>query len=311
MTSSLPLAEPITGDGASFTVVGRPPLPAGEELIAHATIATGGYFEALRIPLRRGRLFTATDDARGTPVVLVNEAFARRHFAGENPVGQRLTVAMMGKPVTRDVVGVVADVRQTGLAADPPPALFIPHAQAPVGAITLAVRSAGDPLALLDRVRAEVRALDPAMPIYSATTLDALVAEQLRERRFHLLLLGAFAAAALALAAVGVYGALSHAAGERTREMAVRMALGARAGDVVALVMRHGAALTLAGVACGALGAVALTRLLGGMLFGVRPLDPVTFLVVPALLMAVAALACYVPARRVARTDPATALRAD
>lgn len=311
MTSSLPLAEAITGDEATLTVEGRPAPRAGEEPRAHATIATEGYFETLGIRLRKGRLLTRADDARGAPVVLVNEALVRRDFAGEEPVGKRLTVRLGTKAVTREVVGVVADVRQKGLADDAPPAVYVPHAQSPTAAVTLAVRAAGDPGAMLSAVKREIWAVNPAIPIYTATTLDALLADEVRERRFHLLLLGAFAGVALLLAAVGVYGVLNHAAGERTREMGVRMALGAGAADVVALLMRQGLTLTLAGVACGVIAAAALTRFLSGMLFGITPLDTITFAGGAALLVATAALASYLPARRAGRADPMRILRSE
>jgi putative ABC transport system permease protein len=206
---------------------------------------------------------------------------------------------------------VVADVRQTGLAADPRPAVFVPHGQAPTGAVTLTVRATGDPAAALGAVKHAVWALNPSLAVYDATTLDALVADQVRERQFYLRLLGGFAAAALALAGVGVYGALSHAVGARRRELGVRLALGAQARDVARLVLRQGLAPAVAGAAGGVLVGAALSRLLRGLLFETPPLDGATFATATVLILLVAGVACAVPARRAGRADPMTVLRAD
>ena len=315
MTSSLPLADPITGDEATFQIAGRAAPPAGEEPTAHVTVATEGYLDALGTPLRRGRAFTRADDARSVPVALVNEAFVRRHFPGEDALGRRIEVqsseGSRGTAVRREIVGVVADVRQTGLAADPRPAIIVPHAQAPTGAVTIVVRTPGDPAAALDAIKRAVWSVQPSLAIYASTTLEDLVADQLREGRFYLLLLAGFAGAALALAGVGVYGALSHGARERSREMSVRVALGARAADVARLVLRQGAVPALAGTLGGALAAAALTRLLGRLLFGTPPLDPLTFGAAAALTLGVALVACAIPARRAGRVDPVAVLRAE
>ncbi|MEJ7809327.1 MAG: ABC transporter permease [Gemmatimonadaceae bacterium] len=313
MTSSLPLAEAIGAVRAPLTIEGRP-APAPDAVpIAHTTAVTPGYFAALGIALRRGRMLARSDDASAPPVALINETMARRFWPDEDPIGKKIVVPIhyAGKPVSREIVGVVADVRHAGLAEEPRPSVFLAHAQAPTGAITFAVRTAGDPLLALARVRETIRAPMPALPVSSATTLDTLLADSLRERRFHLLLLGTFSLLALALAGVGVYGIMSHATSERTREIGVRMALGARGADVLSLVMRQGGRLALVGVAAGLAGAAALTGLLRGMLYNVTPLDAVTFAGVAALVLVTAALACYVPARRATRVDPLRALRAE
>ena len=186
-----------------------------------------------------------------------------------------------------------------------------PHAQSPTGANAFVVRTAGDPLAALAQVRAEFRSINSVMPLASTTTLESLLDDSLRERRFHLALLGAFAVVALLLAALGVYGVMSHATSERTHEIGVRMALGAVAMDVLRMVMRQGATLAIAGAIGGLIGAAAVTRLLRGMLYGVTPLDPLAYVAAGALLLAAAALACYVPARRASRLDPVRALRVE
>jgi putative ABC transport system permease protein len=211
----------------------------------------------------------------------------------------------------RTIVGVVADVRHGGLHEAPRPMVYIPHAQWGTGANAFVIRTTGDPLAALPQVRSEFQSINPVLPLAETTTLEALLDDSLRERRFHLALLGAFASIALLLAALGVYGVMSHATTERTHEIGVRMALGARGADVLAMVMRQGASLAVAGAIGGLIGAAAVTRLLRGMLFGVTPLDPLAYVGAGALLLGAAALACYLPARRAARLDPVRALRVE
>ena len=309
VTSSLPLAEGIGLDEVRYSVAGRPALANGEAPTTHVTVATPGYFEALHIAVRRGRGFTSADDERAAPVALVSEAFARRWFPDRDPIGQRVTLGFMGPPMVREIVGVVADLRQTGLAADPGAAVFLPHAQAATGALTFTLRTTGDPARLIDAVKRELRAMNGSMPVASATTLDALLASEVRERRFHLALLGAFATVALLLAGVGLYGVLSSAVGERHQEFGVRLALGASAPDILGLVLREGALLVIAGVTLG-IGLAALgAGTLSDMLFRVSPRDPVTFAAVIAVVAAAALVAVVVPARRAAGLDPLAALR--
>ena len=310
--SALPLASPIGKGFAGYTVVGGPASGAGaDQPSTRTTLVAGDYFAAVGTPLRSGRLFNAGDDATAPPVLLVNESFARRNWPGESAVGKRVIVGFMKAPVEREVVGVVGDVRHTGLDDAPAPGLYIPHAQEPSGAITFVVRTASDPAAMLPLVRRELFALNRAMPLYSTATMEALVDESLRGRRFMLTLLGGFSLAALLLAAMGIYGVMSQETAERTREIGVRVALGARQDDVLAMVMRRSAATTVIGVAVGLAGSVAVTRLLRGMLYEVRPLDVGTFAAVVVLVLAVAAAATFFPAYRAARTSPLEALRSD
>jgi putative ABC transport system permease protein len=309
MTSSLPFAPRIGQDETGLEIEGRPPASPEQAVSVRAAAVTSGYFAALRIPLRQGRHFAATDLATATPVAIVNEALVRRHWPNESPLGKRIKLS--GPPALRTIVGVVADIRHGGLHEAPEPTVYVPHAQSPTGANAFVIRTRGDPLAALAQVRAEFRAVNPGLPLASTATLESLLDDSLRERRFHLALLGAFAAVALLLAALGVYGVMSHATTERTHEIGVRMALGARAVDVSRMVMRQGAVLAAAGAIGGVLGAVAVTRLLRGMLFGVTPLDPLAYLSAGVLLLGAAGLACYLPARRAARLDPVRALRVE
>ena len=309
--SSLPLAEPIGKDFASYGVVGAPPVAGAEQPSVRTTLVAGDYFSAVGIPLRRGRLLGAADDVSAPPVVMVNESFARRHWPAGAAVGKRVVVGFMRRPIEREIVGVVGDVRHAGLDDAPAPGLYIPHAQEPSGAITFVVRAAGDPAALLPAVRRELFALNPVMPLYATATMEALLDESLRGRRFTLTLLGAFSLAALVLAAMGIYGVMSQETAERTREIGVRVALGARPDDVLAMVMRRSAVTTAGGVVIGLACAAALTRFLSGMLYEVRPLDVGTFAVVVVVVLVVAAAATCLPAYRAARTSPLEALRGD
>lgn len=307
MTSSLPLSYPIGAERARFAVEGQP-AAAGEIPSVHVSAITPEYFATLDIPLREGRLMTATEDAGHVPVTVVNEAFARRYWPDGNALGKRVSFGFMGPAVVREVVGVVGNVRHDGLARDPRASVFIPHAQGPTGAIHLVIRTAAQPATMQRAVRAELATLNGVMPLSNVTTLDALLASSLRERRFHLALIGSFSLTALLLAAVGIYGLMSHATSQRTQEIGVRVAVGARSGQVVWMVVRDGAVLALTGVGLGVLGAIGLTRLLRGMLFEVTPLDPLAFGLAVAGLLGAAMLACWLPARRAAAIDPVRAL---
>jgi predicted permease len=311
MTSALPLAPAIGQTEAGFEVDGRPPASPEQAETVRAAAVTSGYFAALRIPLRNGRLFAATDLGNAAQVAVVTEALARRHWPNESALGRRIKLGGGGRWVTRTIVGVVGDVRHGGLHEAPRPTVYVPHAQSPTGANAFVIRTSGDPVAALAQVRAEFRSINAGMPLAATTTMESLLEESLRERRFHLALLGAFATVALLLAALGVYGVMSHATTERTHEIGVRMALGARGADVLGMVMRQGAVLAIAGALGGLIGAAGVTRLLRGMLYGVTPLDPVAYLGAGLLLLGAAALACYVPARRAARLDPVRALRTE
>ena len=308
-TSQLPLSGDLDEYGAHFEA--SPTQPA-QSYSAFRYAVSPGYIETMHIPLLRGRLFAETDRAGAPLVALISESLARLRFPGADPIGQRLRIGPMdGPPYT--VVGVVADVRQMSLAVNRSEAVYIPASQWSFAdpAMSLVIRGNGDAAALAPAVRAAVWSVDKDQPIVRVAMMDSLLAASQAERRFALILFEVFSLAALLLAAAGIYGVLSGSVAERTREIGVRAALGATRRDLLALVIRQGMLLTGLGVAIGALGAVAATRAIAAMLFGVSPLDPVTYLTVITLLAGVALSACGVPAWRAARVDPASILRAE
>jgi putative ABC transport system permease protein len=278
-------------------------------------VATPDYFSAIGIPLRRGRAFTE-DDRAGTPrVVVITEAAAREFFPGEDPIGKTIQLGWgrgPGKPTAGgEVVGIVGDVKDEGLAEANPPAIYMPYRQWPVSFMAVVVKTALPPASLGDAVRAEVGAIDPNLPISNVRTLDTIVAKSISQQRFYMLLLAIFAAVALVLAAIGIFGVLSYAVSQRTREIGIRMALGAPGGSVIGLIVRQAMLLVAAGVAAGTGLALLLSRTISRMLFSVTPTDPATFASVAALLALVALCASYLPARRATRVDPIVALRSE
>jgi putative ABC transport system permease protein len=263
----------------------------------------------------RGRLFNRLDDQDHPGVVIVNETFARRYFPDQNALGQRLKLSAPARIwqnqriISSEIVGIVRDVKSAGLNAEAAPAYYVPATQAPLNAMTVLVRTGADPLALLPTLRGAVWALDPNQPIANVNTMEKIVSESIAQPRLSMLLMGLFGALALVLAAVGIYGLLSYSVTQRTQEMGIRLALGAQVWDVLKLVLTQGLILVVIGEALGLLGALALTRLMSSLLFGVSPTDATTFIVVAGLLVGVALLACYVPARRATKVDPLVALR--
>jgi putative ABC transport system permease protein len=309
-TSQLPLSGDADVYGVHFENDND---PKGDHAAFRYGVAPG-YFETMGIPLRRGRLFNA-QDVTGAPVrpVLINESLAKRKFPGQDPIGKRVR---FGGPPNRPwdiIVGVVGDVKQTSLAVSQSDAVYVTTAQWlwADGTQWLVGRTRGDAAALAPAVRRAVWSVDKDQPVVRVATMDALLAASAAERRFALILFEAFAFAALVLAAAGIYGVLSGSVAERTREIGVRAALGASRGSILALVVRQGMTLTALGVATGLVGAVVATQGITALLFGVSRLDPVTYLGVIALLLGVSAIACWVPAWRAARLDPASSLRAE
>jgi len=295
-TTSLPLGAPIGADHGPFTVVGKP-VVIGEEPSAHITALTPGAFSALGMRLRRGRFFERRDDSASVQVAIVNETMAHRYWPSEDPIGGR------------EVVGVVADTRQSALDAPADPTVYLPHAQAPTGDITILLHTIPEPRLLTPELRRAVSELNPQLPVTAITTLEEIEVNSLKARRFTLLLFGCFAGAALLLAVIGVYGVISHATAERSREFGVRLALGAQPADILRMVIGQGVAAAGVGLIGGMLGAAALTTLLRGMLFGVTPFDAPTFFAVGALMLTTAVIASYIPARRATTVPPVTALR--
>lgn len=289
------------------TIDGRPAPPPGEQDEASFRPVSAGYFETLGIKLAKGREFTRFDAAGRPLVAVVNDVFAARHLPGEEPLGRRIVV--FGAP--REIVGVVPNERFSGLEAGPAPAMYLPLAQNPQQGLVVIARGAGEPLDLVPALRDAVRAADPTLALFEVGSAVGELSSSMEERRFTLLLLAGFAAVALALATVGIYGVVSFAVSERTREMGLRIALGAEPRHVFRMVVRQGLGLSLAALAAGTLAALLLGRVMERLLFGVDARDPLTFAVVAAILLGAAFIASAVPARRATRVDPMAALRAE
>jgi predicted permease len=312
VVNSLPMSG--DQDSESFDIEGRPS-PEGESQSAGDREINAAYFRTMGIPLLSGREFTWRDTAGAPKVVIINESMARRFWPGENPVGRRLSLEKK-PPVWREIVGVVADIRHSGLAHDPAPEMYFPYPQSPasmyyspVAHLYLVIRADGDPMALLNAVRAQILVIDRNQPVSYVKTMERLMADSVAPQRISLLLIGIFAGMALVLASAGIYGVVSYTASRRTHEIGVRIAMGARSSDVLKLVLGEGLRLVAAGVAVGLAGALALTRVLERVLYGVRPGDPLTLIAVSVVLAAVALAASYVPARRASKVDPVEALR--
>ena len=292
-----------------FSADGNPPPAGAERQEVDFRVVEGEYFRALGVPVVRGRRFDAGDREESARVVMVNRTLASRYFPGENPVGRRVWVG--GGVGAATVVGLVGDVRHRNLAARPRSELYVPLRQYPHGGMTVVVRASGDPAALARTVKSEIYAIDPAQPLTALVTLPELLSDSVSPQRFNLLLLGGFASLALLLAAVGVYGVIAYAVGQRTREIGIRMALGAAGREIRQAVIRPAVGLAAIGVALGSAAAWLLGRLLAPDLYEVSPHDPLTFALVACILLAAAWAACAIPARRAGRLDPLVALRSE
>ena len=288
---------------------GQPAVPLAERPLFNIQTFTPGYVQTLRVPLIRGREFTEHDGEHDPSVAMVNEATARRYWPNEDPIGKRIRVGRVTEPMR--VVGVIGDVRNLNLAADTQPEIYMPFAQRPWAAMNLIVRTQRNPRSLAESVRACVLAVDKDQPVTAVKTMDEVLDAASAKPRFTTSLLGALSGTALLLALVGIYGVIAFSVTERTREMGIRMALGAERADIFRLVLRQGMTLAGAGIVAGLAASLALTRLLASLLYHVRVTDPLTFGVSAALFLAVAVMASYFPARRATRVDPATALRYD
>ena len=299
----------------SFEVGGRPPVPPSQQPAMQVRVATPGYFGAIGIPIKRGRGFT-DDDRAGTPrVVIITEAAARQFFPGEDPIGKKITLGWRRGPNREraggEVVGIVGDVRDAALNEPHPPQIYMPFRQWPVSFMTVVMKTSVPPSSLAEAARAQVAALDPNLPLSEVSTLDAVVSRSISQQRFYLTLLTIFAAVALVLAAIGIFGVLSYAVAQRTREIGIRMALGAQGRTVVTLIVRQAMILVVSGVVVGTVAALFLSETMTKMLFSIKPTDPATFITVAAVLIGVALFAAYVPARRATRVDPIVALRTE
>jgi putative ABC transport system permease protein len=295
----------------SFQIEGRPPYKLGEEYGADYTVVGNDYFHTMNIALRRGRVFTNQDTANSPRTLVVSDAFARRYFPNEDPIGHRI-IFDGPTQVPREIVGVVADVRRNGLDVDVQPEMYVSHVQKPERRLNVVIRSDSlDASQLTQVARAEMKAFDPNQIIWRVQTLEELLGTSVAARRFNMLLLAVFAGVALVLAAVGLYGVMSYSVSWRTHEIGIRMALGAERADVLRLVVRQGMTMTVIGLALGLIGAFLLSRVIAGLLYGVSATDPLTFAGVSIMLLAVALLACLLPARRATRVNPIVALRTE
>jgi putative ABC transport system permease protein len=299
----------------SFTVAGRPPVPPAQQPAMQVRVATPDYFSAIGIPVKRGRAFTE-DDKEGTPrVVLITESAARQFFPGEDPIGKTIRLGWgkgPGRPnAGGEVVGIVGDVKDAGLNEPDPPQIYLPYRQWTVGSISVLLKTSVPPTSIAEAARAQVYAIDPNLPLSNVNTLEGILAKSISQQRFYALLLAIFAGVALVLAAIGIFGVLSYAVAQRTREIGIRMALGAQGRSVVALIVREAMVLVVGGVILGTAAALFLSDTMTKMLFSITPTDPATFASVAGVLIGVALLAAYIPARRATRVDPIVALRAE
>jgi putative ABC transport system permease protein len=319
---------PLAGDlwGRSFEIEGRAKPRPGEESVAIYRLALPGYFETMRLPLRRGRFITAQDDVRAPGVVIINERAAHEYWPGQNPVGQRIKISeeKSGQPKWLTIIGLVANAKQSDWAADPDPEMYLAALQTAdflgesetaisthIRYITLVVRTVGNPADLVPAIQQTVRSFDRNLPISEVLTMERVVADANAEPRFEMFLLGVFGAVALLLAAIGIYGVMNYSVSKRTREIGIRISLGASRADVLRMVMRQAVLQALAGSVVGVAGAVLLSKLMTKMLYGVQPTDPLTFGGVTFILGLAALLATCVPARKAARIEPMVALRTE
>ena len=300
----------ITPNSGTFSIEGRPPVPPAEQIEVPVDSVSPGYFQTMGISLLSGREFDGTEGQDSPRVVIINDSMARRFWPGEDPLGKRFKYGDTdSNSPWLTIVGVVGDMRRTGFELAERCETFLPISQNPAGSMTLVVRGAADPMPLAAAVREQVWAVDHDQPIYDVKSMDKMLADMTSQRRLNMLLMGIFAGSALLLAAVGIYGVVSYGMTQRTHEIGVRMALGARKAQVLSLVLRQAMIVAVMGLAVGSIASLLLTRLMVTLLYGVSPTDPFTFGSIPLLLVGVAFVASYIPARRVTNVDPMKALR--
>jgi putative ABC transport system permease protein len=312
---------PLAGDqwGLPFQVQGRPVGHSTEAPVATYRVIFPGYFETMRIPILRGRDIAESDDLRTPGVIVINDYLARRYWPGEDAIGKRITFDAPEKnPTWLTVVGVVKNTVRNSWISPPEEEVFLPYLQsrahlenpsAPFAYFTLVIRTGVDPVDAAAAIRGAVHSLNKSVPVSEVQTMDQVVEEATGESRFYMVLLGVFAVVGLVLAGVGIYGVMSYSVSRRTREIGIRMALGAQQRDVLKLVVFHGMLPAFAGVLVGVGSALALTRLMASLLYGTKPSDPMTFVAVVSALGCVALAASYLPARRATRVNPVVALR--
>jgi putative ABC transport system permease protein len=308
IVSALPHSQ--HSSGRHCTLEGRPAPSPEEQPVCHYQAASPGYFATLRIPLREGRFFGRQDGANAPGAVVLSAEAARRFWPGESPVGKRIKLASYAVQAPwLTVIGVAGDVQHMGYDRRFRPTVYVPFAQSLDRYMDVALRASGDPMRLAAGAEAAVRAIDREQPVYQIKTMRRLINEEMIGLRYVAVLMAIFGVLALVLSSVGVYGVISYSVNQQTHDIGVRMALGARKGNVLAMVLRRGFLMALAGIAIGLPVAFLLARTLASLIFGVAAGDPATFALIPAVLIAVAVLACYIPARRAAAVDPMAALR--
>jgi putative ABC transport system permease protein len=288
----------------------QPEPPASTDHPANWNVVTPGYFRALGMRIVRGRGFSDHDRAGSAPVMIINETMARRVFGSADPIGRRLR-SWRDENVLREIVGVVSDVRYSGVADEARSLVYVPHRQDSWGSLTAVVRTAADPAAMAETLRRAVATLDRDVAVARLRPLASLASDSIATQRFGAMLLALFAGSAALLAGIGIYGVMAYAVARRTHELGLRLALGATPRSLVALVIRRGAQLTACGIVAGLIGAVAAGRLMRGLLFGVTPADATTLIAVSTVLALVALFACAIPAQRAARSEPLSALRSE
>jgi putative ABC transport system permease protein len=285
------------------------PLPGGDVDVRYSSVAPQ-YFNVLKARITAGRDFDERDDYRGAAVAIINATLARRFFPDNSPIGRKIVIGYLGQRLVREIVGVSSDIKQEEPGSATKPEVYVPAQQVPWFGMALVIRVSGDePMSLKKELQQAIWEVDKDLPVSGAETVDHHLSELVAEPRLYALLLGVFAGLALILASVGIYGVMSYSVTERTHEIGIRMALGAKQRDVLTFVVRQGLTLAVIGIVIGLAGAFALTRVMSSLLYEVTATDPLTFALIPLLLAVVALLACYLPARRATKVDPMIALR--
>jgi len=314
-TASIPLDQSqrdlkVISEGAFFFTLEGRDIPSDQPAVAERSSVTPDYFRVLGIPLLHGRLFNEFDNDNAPQVAVIDEAFARKYWPDQNPLGQRFKKTGAGSPWIT-VVGVIANARTASLADASVPRIYLDLYQTGGKHLAIFLRGRLDAAAIPDGVREQVQSVDPTLPVFGAQTLDETVSASLSERRFSMEMVGLFALTALLLAGLGIYGVIAYIVSERSHEIGIRLALGAQRRTILRMVLRQGLGLTVTGAAVGLVCAAIVSHVMAGLLYGVRPTDPPTFVGVAVLLMVVALFACYIPARRALRVDPMIALRCE
>ncbi|HYE16500.1 MAG TPA: ABC transporter permease, partial [Pyrinomonadaceae bacterium] len=303
---------PFSGSNTAtrFSIVGRPEPPRGQEPGTDVRSTDVNFFRTLGIPLLRGRLYDEREAAEARRVVVINESLARKYFPDEDPLGKSIKVNIFaGEPRATEIIGIVGDAKHASLEGEASPTVYFPHSELPMPFMYVAVRTEGDPSGSAAAVRREIQSIDPDQPVADVRTMTELLADSVGRARFSATLLAVFASVALLLAAIGIYGVISYGVTQRTHEIGIRLALGARAADILWMILGQGLGLAAAGLATGLVGAFAVTRLMTSLLYGVSATDPLTYAALSLFLLLVALAACYVPARRATRVAPTIALR--